>query len=451
MAVDESWQRIHPGLLTWSDVDPAGHPFDPAGALAAVREAAPPVPPRPDIFSKEWRAERAAAEQWRSTLSHRLADRYGRWAVGWCWSPGEGDYDGGPVGGWCCSGHSITTPDQTLALVADCLAEWRGWLEELARRFEQLCPDPGSDPHLGWELAISRLVTVCVDRTSSMSGWHGHCGMVLTWFLDYAGVPMEEHPTLVADAIGGSFRSWAEPSALAVEHVAGRIAEAVTARPPAGPPDTDAEEERPPARPGRPSGPPHDALRAWLDIRARVAWDAITSPALPDRRGRDGIAQEVARRDAGGPELRAALDQARQAARAGAPLSFGLLAEWQATALGKPSPGFRTGTAWAKRGRERYHWEPGLAERFERHLAEANDTATPLASRAARAYLDICFYHPFDNGNGRAALLALDFLLTRAGVVLQTAGPVLRTSWYAHDRKVSAALARLIERGIRSE
>lgn len=157
----------------------------------------------------------------------------------------------------------------------------------------------------------------------------------------------------------------------------------------------------------------------------------------------------MARRDAGGPELRAALEQARRAAHADAPLSFGLLADWQATLLGISPPGFRAGTAWAKRGRERYHWEADLPERFGRHLTEANDTATPLASRAARAFLDVCFYHPFDDGNGRTALLVLDFLLTRAGVVLQTAGPVLRTSWYAHDRRVPATVARLIERGIR--
>lgn len=190
-------------------------------------------------------------------------------------------------------------------------------------------------------------------------------------------------------------------------------------------------------------------MPAWLDLRARVAWDTIASPVLPDRAGRDGIADRAAGRDAGGPELRAALDEARQAARAGTPLDVGLLAGWRAIVLGTPVPGFRTGPAQAKRGRERYRWEPGLPELFERRLAEANDAGTPLASRAARAYLDVCFHYPFDDGNGRAALLVLDFLLTRAGVVLDTAGPVLRTSWYAHDPTVAATLARLIERSIR--
>jgi hypothetical protein len=446
MVADESWKRIAPHFLTWPDVDPAEHPFDPAQALAVVREISPPVPPRPPGSS--YRAERQAAEQWRRAVSHGLVDRYGRWAAGWCWAPGEGDYDGGPVGGWCCPDHSITTPDATLELVAECLIEWRGWLEDLAGRFERLRPDPGADPHDDWELAISRLVVASLDRTSCMSGWHGHCALVLSWFLTYAGVPGDDHDTMIEDAIGGSFQSWTEPSPMTISHVAERLAEAVTGQRP-GPPCPEEEPAGSPGRSGRPR-PPRDSLRDWLNVRSRVSWDTIASAAAPARTGRDSIADYVERRGDGGDELSEALDQVRIAAATGAPLTFGLLAGWQAAVLGVPSAAFRSGPAWAKRGRERYHWEPGLPEQFERHLAEANDARTPLASRAARAYLDICFYHPFDDGNGRAALLTLAFLLERENVVLERAAPILRTAWYAHDRRAAAALTRLIDRNARS-
>jgi hypothetical protein len=253
---------------------------------------------------------------------------------------------------------------------------------------------------------------------------------------------------MIEDAIGGSFQSWTEPSPMTISHVAERLAEAVTGQRP-GPPCPEEEPAGSPGRSGRPR-PPRDSLRDWLNVRSRVSWNTIASAAAPARTGRDSIADYVERRGDGGDELSEALDQVRIAAATGAPLTFGLLAGWQAAVLGVPSAAFRSGPAWAKRGRERYHWEPGLPEQFERHLAEANDARTPLASRAARAYLDICFYHPFDDGNGRAALLTLAFLLERENVVLERAAPILRTAWYAHDRRAAAALTRLIDRNARS-
>ncbi|MFF8844351.1 hypothetical protein ACF08N_16805 [Streptomyces sp. NPDC015127] len=44
--------------------------------------------------------------------------------------------------------------------------------------------------------------------------------------------------------------------------------------------------------------------------------------------------------------------------------------------------------------------------------------AAPLSAGAARAYLDVCFFHPFDDGNARSAFLALVFVLAREGVAL---------------------------------
>ncbi|MET7621918.1 hypothetical protein [Streptomyces sp. NPDC005408] len=34
------------------------------------------------------------------------------------------------------------------------------------------------------------------------------------------------------------------------------------------------------------------------------------------------------------------------------------------------------------------------------------------------AYLDVCFFHPFGDGNARSAFLALIFVLDREGVAL---------------------------------
>ena len=65
--------------------------------------------------------------------------------------------------------------------------------------------------------------------------------------------------------------------------------------------------------------------------------------------------------------------------------------------------------------------------------------------RAARAYLDVCFFHPVDDGNARAARLALDHILTSAGCALHAAEPVFVVSRGADDPRGAWALARVLD------
>jgi hypothetical protein len=125
-------------------------------------------------------------------------------------------------------------------------------------------------------------------------------------------------------------------------------------------------------------------------------------------------------------------------------LTFARLAQWQRTVLDVSEAEFRTGPALAHQGRERYMWRADLPELFESCLAEATDDM-PLPSRAARVYLDVAFFHPFDDGNARAATLALYYVLARDGVVLDRVAPLLMTVRRAHDTLGAAGLARLIE------
>jgi prophage maintenance system killer protein len=73
------------------------------------------------------------------------------------------------------------------------------------------------------------------------------------------------------------------------------------------------------------------------------------------------------------------------------------------------------------------------------------DGAVPLASRAARTYLDVAFFHPFDDGNARAALLALQFVLLRDDVALDLVAPIVLTVRRADDADGAADLARLVQ------
>ncbi|MCT7355115.1 Fic family protein [Streptomyces sp. 15-116A] len=198
-----------------------------------------------------------------------------------------------------------------------------------------------------------------------------------------------------------------------------------------------------------------DDLQAWLTVRSQIAWEQASAELVGPVRGRcDGIdvvagAGGTAGDAARGERLRAAWRAVREDASAQRFLDFELLAGWQRLVLGLPDVSFRTLPAFAKGGRERYGLHTDTRERFEECLAQAGDAGdagakgVPLPARAARAYLDVCFFHPFDDGNARAALLAMGFVLAREEVFLDEVGP-LRIPRYADDPVGAVSLARLI-------
>ncbi|MFD0566515.1 Fic family protein [Kitasatospora saccharophila] len=104
---------------------------------------------------------------------------------------------------------------------------------------------------------------------------------------------------------------------------------------------------------------------------------------------------------------------------------------------------FRRTDAFAKGGRERYGYAPSLREDFAGCLRESADPAPGPAARAARAYLDVAFFHPFPDGNGRCAMLALCHVLESAGIGLDLVGPLTVTR-YADDPAGAADLAVLV-------
>ncbi len=109
-----------------------------------------------------------------------------------------------------------------------------------------------------------------------------------------------------------------------------------------------------------------------------------------------------------------------------------------------PVARFRRGPAYAKDGRERYGLHPATEHWFATCVAQGDETAAPLAARAARIYLDIAFFHPYDDGNARLAGLALQFVLLREQVELDDVAPILNVVRRADDAEGAADLARLI-------
>ncbi|WP_157545728.1 hypothetical protein [Hamadaea tsunoensis] len=220
LAFPEHPRMPHPRDLSWTDVDPAGRDPDPESVLATVTAvaAAATVPAR----DADWRLR----DLWLETVTRALVDRYGLWAVGWRWSTGEGDLDGGVVTAWCCSGHSLSTPDATAAAITAAVLEWHGWLVDLADRFGRFLPLPADDPLDSWERAVAHRVTAVGDRTYYESGWYNCCRTALGWFLTAAGVESADRPGLIDHAVG-RFRSWAEPSSTDVRTIAELLAERV--------------------------------------------------------------------------------------------------------------------------------------------------------------------------------------------------------------------------------
>lgn len=108
------------------------------------------------------------------------------------------------------------------------------------------------------------------------------------------------------------------------------------------------------------------------------------------------------------------LQHSRRLASPSVQLDWSALSEVQSIVLGEPA-GFRLGPAYAKRGVERYGYFDGLQDVFQRRLRDVQKHYENAAVRAALVYLDICFFHPFTDGNARAALLAADHVLALDG------------------------------------
>ncbi|WP_239091488.1 Fic family protein [Streptomyces sp. SID14478] len=196
-------------------------------------------------------------------------------------------------------------------------------------------------------------------------------------------------------------------------------------------------------------GQPKDSLADWLRIRTKISWpswhgarpgsgapasDGFRHLFLATRDGRDSE---------GTARVLTALDVAFADAEQGRPLTLALMAKWQQSVLDRGLVRFRTLPAFAKGGRERYGLAPTTQAQFERCLSESSQPDLNLPSRTARTYLDVLFFHPFEDGNARAAMLALAFVLAREGVLLDQVHPLQTTRW-ADDAEGAADLAVLL-------
>ncbi|MBO3738786.1 Fic family protein [Actinoplanes flavus] len=462
MTIDHDDPRLRIDTLTWADVDPARHPFDPGTVLDVVRAVAPaggvPEPYRYDATRGFDHDADHARWNWQRAMTVALGEQYGDWARGWTAEMAGHTADGALIVRWNGARDSTTTPEETLSAVAGALLDWRTFLEDLAELFTGHLPLP-TEPRAAaaaWEATITSLVATVAARSGADEHWYPVCALALKWFLTVAEVPGEDHDALVDEAIGGRFWSFVSPLGAEVADAAESLAARLTGVTPPrdGWPDTWPQDwpsrrstELPTAMRAPRIWPPMapDALTTWRQVRQTARWEHATEHVSgPARTARDGIADYLSKQKYSTDRVLAALDLVDADVAEGGPLTFARLEVWQRKVLAVAAAPFRTTHAWALAGRERYAYRDELPELFEACLAEATDPAVPLPSRAARVYLDVLHFHPFADGNARSAALALYFVLARDGVVLDRATPLLMTRWPVSDANAAEGLARLI-------
>ena len=414
--------------LRWVDVDPATHPFD--GGTAAVAIAAQHV--HAAAIGGDRRARDVDRDQLERAIDRGLVARYGAWVAGWNWAASEPG-GGGPIRGWCCARDSVLPgddrdPQATVDRVAGAVGELRALLEELARRFAELRAATASLPlERGLEHAAADLLPLVLAWTGAEDAWYGTFARVLAWYVEsFGGEP--EAFAAIAEVVGGRFASWVAPTAEVAAATCAAVGDAIAL--------------------ALIDDAVHDALPAWRATRARAFTHAPAARPYPpldgDAHDRYIDGPERARDPVRAARMAAALAACRASAARGEPLTFARLADWQALALGTARAGFRTAAAYARGGRVCYQLGDRTHAEFEAALADA-DAPAPVAVRAARVYLDVCFFHPFDDGNARAARLALDHVLTRAGLGLASVEPVFVIARAADDAGGAYGLAWAID------
>lgn len=408
--------------LHWRDIDPATHPCD----LAPVREIArrhierlsESLPKNRDYLLGDPR--QAACEH---DITLELVHRYGLWMAGWTWSCSEPG-GGGPVKSWCCPRDSLLpkgeSPEKTIARVVDAIHEWRAFLEEIAGFQVKLQLETNHlSPDTAVEIIATHYLPLAIDKSQCNDAWYYLHDKLLTWHFEAMGHDDLRIREAIVKARSGKFESWVKPEPEIAKEVimqlSANVAERLT-----GPADTA------------------DALLDWLKLRRKTDWKNNTGYAIPPCD--DGHLVFVEKYDEPrSPErtrrFRDALAFIRKHAKK--PLTWSLLVDAQKRVLGQQNIDFRTDDAFAKNGRERYGFGPKTRKEFETCLAEANDSALSPQARAARVYLDICFFHPFVDGNARAARLALDHVLTSAELSLVIADPLFLFALHARDPEVA--------------
>ena len=365
-----------------------------------------------------------------------VSAKFGRWVRGWT----NSQADGGVIQNWCCSQHSIfagtdRSLDDTIDRVVSSVVEWLEFLQFLHQKFEDLDAESKADDiAVKTEKAAVFFVHKVIELNQASDAWYGTFEKILKWYLEAIGVEIELINDQISVVVDGHFHSWMEPEKETLKKGAVAIGAVVKNR------SSELVREA------------IDTSSLW--IRYRDLGSFAQTPFVPivnvqqDRHLEFVQEFDFAKSTQRGEAMLAALAKCRSDAATGKPLDWDLLKSWQALVLELPVEQikFRSGDAFAKEGRERYPLLPKTPKQFKSLLLQANEQDTCPVEIAARVYLDICFFHPFEDGNARAARLALEYVLTLHRFALILTDPIFRFARSPNDFHFSGTLRCVVGR-----
>ncbi|MDC0723767.1 hypothetical protein [Nannocystis bainbridge] len=284
-------------FLRWSDVDPAGHEFDPEPARRIVaRHVEAAVAGR----GAHWRdTPTDVRDALVTTFEREFVGEYGAWASGWHWAASEPG-GGGPVRGWCCSRDSLfrrddPDPQATVERVVAALAEWQQFLVDLAATFADLYQETAEFPLADQvERAAARLLPLVVERTGTEDAWYNTFTRTLLWCLESFGRAGSEVERAVEGVVDGQFSSWCAPDEDAAREACAQLGlavaeaarEASAGAPPARElPSTTPSTARSTSEPARPNDSRHHS-----SVRVKVLYQASSVPVRSTTSGRSRAA-----------------------------------------------------------------------------------------------------------------------------------------------------------------
>ncbi len=399
--------------MSWFKYNPRAIEFDRQKVLRVVRDF------HEQMYGPKYKRVMRKVERgpFVHGLNNALMVEFGPWVDGWTWATGEGG-GGGPISNWCCPEHSVWRKgdksfDDTVERIGDAVEEWYKFLSTLDEKFEIIngeCRDAHLASHI--DHAASELLPFVLKLTRANDAWYYTFMTMLNWYLEFFGIYGDKIEDELERIVEGGFSSWCEPTAEQAKSVCHKLGQSV---------EQLAQSE--PAVHGYES---IDATARWVLYRPHLHLDPnqMCRLKVPTDRHMEFIEKYDRKRSSvRADRMKEALEMCRAAATLELPLTWELLCDWQSVVLGE-SAEFRKGDAFAKDGRECYPLNDGTQSHFINFLADANDDSVHAVGRAARVYLDICFFHPFPDGNARAARLALDFVLTRANRAVLIAEPL---------------------------
>lgn len=360
--------------------------------------------------------------------SDLLESRFGVWTCGWNWSNSEGG-GGGLVDStaYCCSDHSL----KSYKNVMDGLRSWHLQILGLHDLFERNRLEDWSKPsHIC--AALQNVLDYVMEQTYCEDAWYNTFNTCVIWMFQSFELRHLDHKLALNILFPDGFHSWTSPTSAEKRTVFNGITASVE-----------------PWLQGLHTSEQEDGNAAWLTHRDLFHFNADDVTLKTYQTDRDGHLEFIHKYDDVGKKdgILAAIELSKSQREL--PLSFDLLCSWISLINPENPAVFRTLPAFAKDGLEFYPYSSEVPFQFIQLINEETDVH--FIERACKLYLDICFFHPFDDGNSRLARVAFDFILYQNGYKLlsaECAKMLFKTNKYASNAHVLKSMMDLTKLAI---